>query len=81
MKKYLFISFLFEFCIGNVINVLNENNEIIIIANNEDHINYGLSYPVTYEINIPSNSINLNDYKKYKNSKDWDLIDKKNNEY
>ena len=43
MKKYLFITFLFEFCIGNVINVLNENNEIIIIAKNEDHINYGLS--------------------------------------
>ena len=78
MKKYLFITFLFEFCIGNVINVLNENNEIIIIANNEDHINYGLSYPVTYEINIPSNSTNLNAYKKYKNSQDWDLIDKKN---
>ena len=78
MKKYLFVTFLFEFCIGNVINVLNENNEIIIIANNEDHINYGLSYPVTYEINIPSNSTNLNAYKKYKNSQNWDLIDKKN---
>ena len=26
MKKYLFVTFLFEFCICNVINVLNENN-------------------------------------------------------
>jgi hypothetical protein len=37
----------------------------------EDHDNYGLSYPITYEFSLPVNSSNLTAYKKYNITDNW----------
>ena len=50
----------------------------IITTNSQAHIDYGLSYPITYEFSIPEDSQNLSAYRKYKNYQDWNLIDEKN---
>ncbi|MDD2954496.1 MAG: DUF2341 domain-containing protein, partial [Parabacteroides sp.] len=42
-----------------------------------NHDNYGLSYPVTYEFNIPANSSNLKAYKKYIQNGEWTEIGEK----
>ena len=39
-------------------------NELIISVDLRIHLDYGLAYPLTYQINIPSGSTNLNVYKK-----------------
>ena len=41
------------------------------------HNTYGLSYPVTYEFNIPSGSSNLEAYKKYNIGDSWTQISEK----
>ena len=48
-----------------------------ITIDSQTHIDFGLSYPVTYEIDIPNGSQNLNAYRKYSSSQNWNLIDKK----
>ena len=55
----------------------NMRNEMTITIDSQTHIDFGLSYPVTYEINIPNGFQNLNAYKKYASSQNWNLIDKK----
>ena len=55
----------------------NMRNEITITIDSQTHIDFGLSYPVTYEIDIPNGSKNLNEYIKYSSSQNWNLIDKK----
>ena len=55
----------------------NMRNEMIITIDFQTHIDFGLSYPVTYEINIPNGSQNLKAYRKYSSSQNWNLIDKK----
>jgi hypothetical protein len=42
-----------------------------------NHDDYGLSYPVTYEFNIPADSSNLSAYKKYAENGDWTQITEK----
>tara|TARA_B100001057_G_scaffold204765_1_gene205447 strand:- start:1063 stop:2475 length:1413 start_codon:yes stop_codon:yes gene_type:complete len=69
MKKYFFIVLL--------VGTWYVKASAVIIANSQAHIDYGLSYPVTYEFSIPQNSQNLYAYRKYKNSQDWNLIDEK----
>ena len=64
MKKYIFHFMLFNVGFGNGINILNINQETLIIANNEIHFDYGLSYPVTYKFNLPQGLENLNAYRK-----------------
>lgn len=63
--------------IGQVITVKNNINQVMVIADAQAHIDYGLTYPVTYEFSIPQNSENLNVYRKHKDSHDWNLIDEK----
>lgn len=63
--------------IGQIITVKNNINQTMIITDGQAHIDYGLTYPVTYEFSIPQNSENLNAYRKYKDSQDWNLIEKK----
>ena len=41
-------------------------NEIIIVIDSQIHIDYGLSYPITYELSIPSNSFDLVTFVKFK---------------
>ena len=69
MNKYFFIVLL--------VGAWYVKASAVIIANSQAHIDYGLSYPVTYEFSIPQNSQNLYAYRKYKNSQDWNLIDEK----
>tara|TARA_B100000900_G_scaffold364793_1_gene339628 strand:- start:1 stop:1413 length:1413 start_codon:yes stop_codon:yes gene_type:complete len=70
MKKYIFIVLLVVSCYVKAAT--------IITTNSQTHINYGLSYPITYEFSIPEDSQNLSAYRKYKNYQDWNLIDEKN---
>ena len=63
--------------IGQIITVKNNINQTMIITDGQAHIDYGLTYPVTYEFSIPQNSENLNAYRKYKDSQNWNLIEKK----
>ena len=63
--------------IGQIITVKNNINQTMIITDGQAHIDYGLTYPVTYEFSIPQNSENLNAYRKYKDSHDWNLIEEK----
>ena len=63
--------------IGQIITVKNNINQTMIITDGQAHIDYGLTYPVTYEFSIPQNSENLNAYRKYKDSQDWNLIEEK----
>jgi len=63
--------------IGQVITVKNNINQVMVIADAQAHIDYGLTYPVTYEFNIPQNSEKLNVYRKYKDSQDWHLVEEK----
>ena len=55
----------------------NMRNEMTITIDSQTRIDFGLSYPVTYEIDIPNGSQNLNAYRKYSSSQNWNLIDKK----
>jgi hypothetical protein len=41
------------------------------------HNTYGLSYPITYEFNIPSGSSNLKTFKKYNIDETWTQISEK----
>ena len=63
--------------IGQVITVKNNINQVMVIADAQAHIDYGLTYPVTYEFSIPQNSEKLNVYRKYKDSQDWHLVEEK----
>ena len=55
----------------------NTRNEITITVESQTHLDFGLSYPITYELNLPHNSQNINAYRKYNSSQSWNLIDKK----
>ena len=55
----------------------NTRNEITITVESQTHFDFGLSYPITYELNLPHNSQNINAYRKYTSSQSWNLIDKK----
>ena len=69
MKKYLFSVLLVVMCYVKAFT--------IITTNSQTHIEYGLSYPITYEFSIPQDTQNLSAYKKYKNYQDWNLIEEK----
>ena len=53
-------------CINN-----NERDEIIIVIDSQIHIDFGLSYPLTYELSIPSDSFDLIAYVKFKSEQSW----------
>jgi len=79
--KYLFIISLLFFCQsqGNdnssILTINNAStNETIISIDSQTHIDYGLSYPVTYEFNIPFESYNLKSYCKFLSNQDWSPI-------
>ena len=77
MKKFLIV-LLFSGCLfGKIINVTSSENEAHIIANHQAHVEYGLSYPVTYMFDIPEDAQDFNAYRKYNRADDWNLIDEK----
>ena len=49
---------------------------IIIGVESQVHIDYGLSYPITYELTIPENNENLKAYKKFQSGQNWESIEK-----
>ena len=59
-------------CINN-----NERDEIIIVIDSQIHIDFGLSYPITYELSIPTNSFDLVSYVKFKSEQNWSPIAEK----
>jgi len=46
-------------------------------TSNANHNDYGLSYPVTYEFNIPASSSSLHAYKKYTENGTWTQLTEK----
>ena len=54
--------------------------EIIISIDPQAHLDYGLSYPITYEFIIPDNSNNLKAYRKFRMDQDWTSIIEKTTE-
>ena len=52
-------------------------NEIIIVIDSQIRIDYGLSYPITYELSIPSNSFDLVTLVKFKSEQSWLPIQEK----
>ena len=52
-------------------------NEIIIVIDSQIHIDFGLSYPITYELSIPSNSFDLIAYVKFESEQNWSPIPEK----
>ena len=49
-------------------------NETIITIDAQTHIDYGLAYPVTYEFIIPSDSDNLQSYRRFQSTQDWSQV-------
>ncbi|MBT4928129.1 hypothetical protein HON17_07905 [bacterium] len=78
MKKHLSIALLVGFGFGQVISVVNQSSETIITANSQSHLDYGLSYPVTYEFSISDFDGELNVYRKNEKNQDWTVMNEKN---
>ena len=55
----------------------NIRNETIISVESDIHIDYGLSYTLTYQFNVPNQSENLEVYIKFKFNQEWSLLTKK----
>ena len=81
MKYYL--SLLLTLSFHNVIadqfdNVLSIGNisisETVISIDPQTHIDYGLSYPITYEFSIPFGSTSLKCYHKFQAQDNWDIL-------
>ena len=53
---------------------------IIISVDNQVHIDYGLSYPITYEFTIPEDIESLKAYRKFQLEQNWELIEEKTDE-
>ena len=85
MKYHLSIT-LFIFCQGLVATDQQSSflrvssgirNETVISVDSQVHIDYGLSYPVTYEFYIPLESTSLRSYRKFHANQDWTLMEEK----
>jgi hypothetical protein len=53
------------------------DHEIVIVADSTAHADYGLSYPVTYQIEIPEGVSDLFVYKKHSEMKAWTAFTEK----
>jgi peptidoglycan/xylan/chitin deacetylase (PgdA/CDA1 family) len=78
MKKYLSIALLISFSFGQIISVVNQSSETIITANSQAHLDYGLSYPATYEFTISDADEELNVYRKNQKNQNWTVMNEKN---
>ena len=52
----------------------NIRSETIIVIDSQMHIDYGLSYPITYELTIPPGSYDLRSYRKFQYDQEWSQI-------
>jgi len=55
----------------------NIRSETIIVIDSQMHIDYGLSYPITYELTIPPGSYDLRSYRKFQYDQEWSQISEK----
>ncbi len=51
-----------------------QNNEMIITVSPKIHVDYGLAYPMTYTLAIPSASADLTAYRKFSAGQEWGSI-------
>ena len=57
-------------------------NDLIIVIDSQIHIDFGLSYPITYELSIPPNSFELKALVKFKSEQNWlPLSEKTSNDF
>ena len=76
---YIIILLLLNYIQGNnnsstlTINT-NIRSETIIVIDSQMHIDYGLSYPITYELTIPPGSYDLRSYRKFQYDQEWSQI-------
>ena len=62
----------------NVLSIDNiSRSETVISIDPQIHIDYGLSYPITYEFSIPLESTNLKCYYKFQAENNWDIFQEK----
>ena len=85
-NKYLFINFTKYFFLLSILSILNakasqvlnfylsEQNVFLISVDPQTHIDYGLSYPVTYVFSIPSGVNNFRSHVKFKQNNDWSQL-------
>ena len=77
--SYIIILLLLNYIQGNnnsstlTINA-NMRSETIIVIDSQMHIDYGLSYPITYELTIPPGSYDLRSYRKFQYDQEWSQI-------
>ena len=80
-KKLLFFITLFtlskSFANSLNLSVVRDSNMIIISVDHQIHIDYGLSYPLTYEFSLPEASENLKAYRKFQTEDNWELMEEK----
>jgi len=77
--KYCFFLFLYStnnIALGqsnySVFNIDdNSRSQLIITVASQTHIDYGLSYPITYELTIPNEFNNLQSYYKFRSLDQW----------
>ena len=55
-------------------------NETIISVDHQTHVDYGLSYPITYVFSLPEGSDDLLTYKKFQQNNDWSQLIEKTSE-
>ena len=62
----------------NVLSIDNiSRSETVISIDPQIHIDYGLSYPITYEFSIPFESTSLKCYHKFQAQDNWDIFQEK----
>jgi len=59
------------------LSINTTRNQTLITIDPQTHLDYGLAYPLTYELDIPSNSDNLRAYRKFISEESWYLIEEK----
>lgn len=59
------------------LSVVHNRDMTIISVDNQTHIDYGLSYPLTYEFNLPVEIENLKAYRKFRTEDNWELMEEK----
>ena len=62
----------------NVLSIDNiSRSETVISIDSQIHIDYGLSYPITYEFSIPFESTSLKCYHKFQAQDNWNVLQEK----
>ena len=80
-KQLLFFITLFtlskSFAKSLDLSVVRDGNMTIISVDHQIHIDYGLSYPLTYEFSLPEGFENLKAYRKFQTEDNWEVMEEK----